>query len=412
MLKKLRRRFICFTMTVVTILLSVVFVLVYHSTHVSLEHRSLQLMGRLWDDFRRHELDSDQPDEVRLPYFILQVDTEGNIASYNSSYFDLPNADYVTEVAQQALASPEKVGILKEQHLRYSRESSSMGVTIIFTDISNEIDTLRGLVTNCVFIGFLCLLVFLALSFLLAWWNTKPVEEAWIQQKQFVADASHELKTPLTVILTNAELLQTPQLRPETRNQCASNVLTMARQMRGLVESLLELARVDNGTLKTHFVEVELGQLVQDSALPFEPVFFEQGIGLSLKTVDGIYVNGSESHLRQVLEILLDNAQKYASEHGQVKVRLVRQGGHCLLSVSNPGNPIAKEDLENIFKRFYRVDKARNMNHSYGLGLPIARGILQVHGGKIWAESEGGINTFYVQLPCLNPGKDKLYAPQ
>lgn len=412
MLKKLRRQFICFTMIVVTVLLCVVFSLVYQSTKASLEHRSLQLMERLKDDHRSPGLNHGKPEEIQLPCFILQVDAEGNIEPICNGYFDLTDTDYVHALAQEALASPGKIGILTERQLRYFRDADPNGIIIVFADISGETATLRGLVTSCAFIGLLCLLVFFGLSFLLAWWSTKPVEEAWTQQKQFVADASHELKTPLTVILTNAELLQTPQLSPEARNQCASNVLTMSRQMRGLVESLLELARVDNGTLKTHFVEVELGQLVQDSVLPFEPVFFEQGMHLSVRTEDGIYVSGSESHLRQVLEILLDNAQKYASEHGQIEVRLTRQGGHCLLSVSNPGNPIAKEDLENIFKRFYRVDKARSMNHSYGLGLPIARGILQVHGGKIWAESDDGINTFYVQLPCIVPGKDKSATPQ
>ncbi len=407
MLKKLRRQFVCFTMIVVTVLLCVVFGLVYHSTKVSLEHHSLQLMGQLRDDFRHPELYPDHHNKIQLPYFILQIDLEGNIDTYASSYSEPADADFFHKVAQEALASPKKVGILNEHHLRFSRESGPSGITIVFADISSEQATLRGLTTNCVFIGIVCLLAFLGLSFLLAWWGTKPVEEAWSQQKQFVADASHELKTPLTVILTNAELLQTPQLSPDARNQCASNILTMTHQMRGLVENLLELARVDNGTLKTHFVEVELGQLVQDSVLPFEPVYFERNLKLSVHTEDGIFVSGSENHLRQVLEILLDNAQKYSSDCGSVGIRLTRQGGHCLLSVSNPGDPISKENLENIFKRFYRVDKARSMNHSYGLGLPIARGILQVHGGKIWAESEGGINTFYVQLPCLNPGKDK-----
>ena len=98
-------------------------------------------------------------------------------------------------------------------------------------------------------------------------------------------------------------------------------------------------------------------------------------------------------------DILLDNAAKYAASNSTVRVTLRRQGSHCLLSVASAGDAISKEDLKNIFKRFYRMDKARSMNHSYGLGLSIADSIVSKHGGKIWAESADGVNTFFVQLP-------------
>jgi signal transduction histidine kinase len=111
-------------------------------------------------------------------------------------------------------------------------------------------------------------------------------------------------------------------------------------------------------------------------------------------------VKGSASHLRQVVDILLDNARKYSTPQGEVSVELKRQGGHCLLSVSSPGEPISQADLKNIFKRFYRVDQARAMDHSYGLGLSIAQGIVDAHRGRIWAQSGQGRNIFFVQLPA------------
>lgn len=400
MLKKLRLQFICFTMVIVTALLSIVFGLIYHFTRQNLERQSLQMMERIRGDAYRPGLNKNRNDEVQLPYFILYVDLGGNIRSISSGYFDLSDTAYVEELAGTVLNAREPIGVLKDYDLRYSRQLSPMGTSIIFADVSSELAVLRDLVTTCVFVGLICQLIFLGIAFLLARWAIKPVEDAWARQKQFVADASHELKTPLTVILTNAELLQTPQLSPESRSQFTENILTMSHQMRGLVESLLELARVDNGTLKTHFTQLDLSRLVQDAILPFEPLYFEQGMTLQLQVEDRIFVMGSESHLRQVLEILLDNARKYASPNARVEVRLERQTSHCLLSVSDPGDPIAKDDLENIFKRFYRVNKARRMNHSYGLGLPIAQGIVGAHQGKIWAESAGGKNTFRVQLPC------------
>ena len=275
------------------------------------------------------------------------------------------------------------------------------GEAMVFVDISSEIATMENLVKTCVFIGIISFSVFLGLSFWLARWAVKPVETAWNQQRQFVADASHELKTPLTVIMTNAELLQSPEYTDADRRRFSDSILTMSHQMRGLVESLLELARVDNGAAKMVFSEFDFSEQVSDGLLPFEPVYFEKELLLESEIEEGLKVKGSQAHLRQVLDILLDNAAKYASPQGTVTVKLKRQGSHCLLSVANPGEQISKEDLKNIFKRFYRIDKVRSMNHSYGLGLSIADSIVKEHGGRIWAESAEGINTFFVQLTAV-----------
>ncbi|MBQ8935696.1 MAG: sensor histidine kinase, partial [Oscillospiraceae bacterium] len=161
--------------------------------------------------------------------------------------------------------------------------------------------------------------------------------------------------------------------------------------------------RVDNGTAKMAFRNLDLSALVSDALLPFEPVFFEKGLMLGSEIAEGISVSGSESHLKQIVDILLDNAQKYASEGAHVTVTLKRQDkSHCMLTVANEGEPIAPADLKKIFQRFYRVDKARSMNHSYGLGLSIAQSIAEQHGGKIWAESENGVNSFFVRLGTIN----------
>ena len=145
-----------------------------------------------------------------------------------------------------------------------------------------------------------------------------------------------------------------------------------------------------------------MSRLVEDCILGFEPVYFEAGRELVCQIDPGIWVLGSESHLRQVVDILLDNALKYSTPNGMVSVDLASTGRNCVLSVASPGEPIPKEDLKNIFKRFYRADKARAMNGSYGLGLSIAEAIVAAHKGKIWAESKNGYNIFYVQIPTNN----------
>ena len=169
--------------------------------------------------------------------------------------------------------------------------------------------------------------------------------------------------------------------------------------MRSLVENMLEMARVDNGTAKMQVGAVDFSELVCDAVLSFQLLYEEKGMELACAVPEGVALQGSEQHLYQVMDVLLDNALKYSTPEGTVRVELSEGGKHCLLSVASPGEPISGEDLKNIFKRFYRADKARTRNGSYGLGLSIAESIVQAHRGKIWAESANGYNTFLIQLP-------------
>ena len=171
----------------------------------------------------------------------------------------------------------------------------------------------------------------------------------------------------------------------------------MATRMRTLVESLLELARVDNGAVRAAFEDTDLSALVEEELLPFEPVYFERGRELDYSVEPDLHIAGSPRHLRQVVSILLDNAVNHAPEGSAVRLYLRRQGGTAQLTVTNPGD-LSREDCRNIFLRFYRVDAARS-GGGYGLGLPIAQGIIRDHGGKIWAESRDDTVTLTVRIP-------------
>ena len=399
MLKRLRLKFVCILMSIVTILMCVIFGLVIRFTALSLEAQSLQMMQAIADDPFSLGSPKEESADIRLPFFTVQISRQGKLIATSGGYYDLSDEAAILEITMAAVQSEEPSGVLEAYSLRYSKSSGPGGQRIVFADISSERATMTNLVRNCVGIGALCFLAFLGVSLLLARWAVKPVDQAWKQQRQFVADASHELKTPLTVIMTNAELLQDPGYDDASRQQFSASILTMSRQMRGLVEGLLELARVDNGAVKTSFTELDLSALAADCTLPFEPLYFESGLTLSTAIEQGILVKGSPSHLHQVLDILLDNAMKYSAAGGEVRLKLKKQGSHCVLSVASPGEAISHEDLKNIFKRFYRIDPARSRNGSYGLGLSIAQSIVEEHRGRIWAESENGVNTFFVQLP-------------
>lgn len=403
MLKKLRLKFILINMTIVSIMLGVIFGLLYVSTSRNLERESIQMMQSLAltpMPMMPPSPDGPMPD-VRLPYFSVQFNHEGEITAISGGFFDLSNEGYLREVVSAAQKSPLQTSVLKDYHLRYFRSETPAGQRILFADITSEQATLRGLIKTCAMVGVLAFLAFLAISILLSHWAVKPVEKAWEKQKQFVADASHELKTPLTVIMTDAELLHAPDCPETDRVPLSGSILTMASQMRGLVENLLNLARLDNSSIKEEFCNVSFSEIVSETIMLFEPVFFENGLSLRCEIEPDIQLYGSSTHLKQIVSILLDNAGKYASPGGEAVVRLSRcSQKKCRLEVSNQGEPINRNDLKHLFERFYRADKARSMNHSYGLGLSIALSIAEEHQGKIRAVSENGFNRFYVELPC------------
>ncbi len=401
MLKKLRVKLICVLMSVITVVLCATIGLIVFSTRNNLQAESLRILQTVSAPGFLLEPAFGKADQLNTPFFILQQVRAGEVVAYGTGLYGLSDEDSMQDIWKQATNLPADSGVLHDYNLRYLRQSAPDGVRIAFVDISGEQAAMRTLVRNCCILGVVALAVFFFLSMLLAKWMVKPVEEAWKNQQQFVADASHELKTPLTVILTNAELLQNPQYAPEEKQQFSGNILTMGRQMRGLVEGLLTLARVENGSAKTVFAPVDLSRLITDSVLPFEALFYEHGLQILSFLDSGIAVMGDASKLQQVLDILLDNAMKYSHPSSEVILHLHAQAHSCTLSVINEGPPISPADLKRIFHRFYRVDPARQMNQSYGLGLSIAERIVQEHNGKIWAESSGGTNRFHVQLPLL-----------
>lgn len=404
MLKKLRIKFICMLMVVITIMLCFIFGLVIHFTRLAMESQSIQMMQNIASNpfALRLSENSGGEQQVQLPFFVVAIGKRGELEVSGNSFYDLSDEDTVLGITLLALDAEDQVGVLSDYGLRYLKTNSPMGQRIVFADMSSEKAAIASLSKSCAFVGSLSLLAFLGISILLAHWAVKPVDQAWKQQKQFVADASHELKTPLTVILTNAELLQYPDYDETMKAQFVQSILSMSHKMRELVESLLELARIDNGTVKECLEKVNFSELLSDEAEAFDALFFEKGRDLSLSIQPDIFVRGSDPHLRQLLGILLDNALKYSTLDGDITVSLSRHGRHCTMGVANPGPEISREDLRNIFKRFYRVDQARGLNGSYGLGLSIAQSIVGVHKGKIWAESKKGINTFYVQLPVIS----------
>lgn len=203
MIKRLRIKFVIINMTIVTIMLCVIFGMVLHFTSVSMERESIEMMQAVAVDPLQLGSPGKGVPGVRLPYFALQLGAGGELLASGGGYYDLTDQILLDELI--ALSSTQKSGVLSEYGLRFIRVVTPTTQCIVFTDISSEVNTINNLLQNCILIGAASFIVFLIISILLARWAVKPVETAWEQQRQFVADASHELKTPLTVILSNAQ---------------------------------------------------------------------------------------------------------------------------------------------------------------------------------------------------------------
>ena len=402
MLKKLRIKFVAVIMSIVTVLFVVIIGLVLHLTMQNMKRESVQMMRGM--AFRPmmpaplHKPDN-MPDHIRLPYFTVRISDSGEITAFDGEYYDLTDQELLKKLVNAVQEESKETGVLSEYDLRFMKADNGRMNAIVFADISSEKAMIRGLIRNAVMIGLIGYIIFFMISLMLAKWVTKPVEKSWNEQKQFIADASHELKTPLTIIMTNAEMLSDKTCSPTDTDGFSRNILSTSKRMRGLVESLLELARLDNNKTQLQFSQIDLSKLISDSILPFEPLFYENDMELYADIDTDIIVQGNKDKLRQVVNILLDNALKYSDPADKITVKLKRRCSECILSVSGLGTPLTKAECENIFKRFYRVDQARNDGQSYGLGLSIANSIIKAHNGKIWAESEHGYNTFNVSVP-------------
>ena len=334
--------------------------------------------------------------EARVPCFVAEVLPSGTVRVSGSNYYDLQDEDTLLPLVTAALSADADSGVLAAQHMRYFRLEGALAVRIAFMDSTFEQATLRSLVRVCLLIGAAALLVLFGLSWLLSGFVTRPVARTWQNQQQFLSDASHELKTPLTVILSSADLLKT-SAQPEQR-QYVDNISVESRRMKALVEDMLTLSRTESGRAAP-FEPLDLSDLVTDAALRFEPVAFEAGHPLQYDIQNGASLSGDRQQLDQLLEILLDNAVKYAAKDAPIRLTLDISGKNAVLAVENPGDPIPPDKLPHLFDRFYRVDDARTGAGGFGLGLAIAQQIVRRHKGTIAAASGARATRFTVTLP-------------
>ena len=411
MIRKLQLKFVAICMVLVTAVLSVVFGAVYMAMGQNIEALSRQVLQRVIDETATSS-DMSRPDisiniggdKVLLPYFtvVVQEQWDGTyVATVTAgTYANLNNTEELQDILTDCLSQNQAEGVVREYGLRYLRQDNRLFgyKNIAFVDMSMEQATLQKMMYSYLQIALAALLLLLGVSVVLSRWATRPVEKAWRQQRQFLSDASHELKTPLTVILSNAELLDSAHL-DERPARWTDNIRSEAGRMKSLVEEMLTLARADNAVRTAVLEEVSLTDVAADCALSFEPVAFEAGKPLEEYLAEDVAVLGDREKLRQVIAILLDNAVKYGAAGGTIALTLQKTDRQARLTVANPGAPIPQEQLSRLFERFYRADASRGEQSGFGLGLPIASTIAAEHKGTLRAESDAVSTRFTLTLP-------------
>lgn len=419
MIKKLKRKFILIVMTLVGLVLAGVLGMSLYSTYVNQQNLINEALDRNLEGSidsvpvigAQHE-PGDGKQHGNMLALGIEISSEGVVLQTSDAPVNI-NTSVLKHVIKLVLKSNESQGTIRKNHVSWKSATTATGsIRIALVDTSAVDATFQNTLIRDLEIIVIGLLVLSVITWFLADWALKPVKRAWEQQQRFVADASHELKTPLAVIIANTQILEKDTSIPASSKRWIDSTEEESRHMKALVNDLLQLARADESSagitdaLKRD--DVDFSDLVGEAALEFDAVAFERGITIDDDVTEGIHVNGDSEWLERLVKILIDNAVKYADANSTVSVTLSRKGGKggkakgCVLKVNNRGNVISPEDLKHIFDRFYRSDKARSRTDGqggFGLGLAIAKGITEAHGGSIACTStaEAG-TTFTVTL--------------
>lgn len=398
MIKKLKRRFILTSMAVVTLVLLLVCGVLFAGARRVVYADADQMLKRSLMFSLGEKGNGEGRGGGRERAVVLSIDPEtGAIEKKNNGTLENLSDEEQQELAQEAAQGKAP----KHQGVRTSVEKRNGKTYVAVVDTAMEDRLMTAAMKALALFAAGLWLALLLLVWLLSGWAVGPMAKAWDMQRQFVADASHDLKTPLTVILSNSELLK--QRTDVADAPELDRIEAAGRRMKDLVQKMLTLARMEDDPNRGAWETVDLSEMVMESALAFEAAAFEKGLAIDENVESGLAVRGNRAQIQSVLECLLDNACKYAAPGSRVTVSLERAGKKAKLTVHNTGSYIPPEDLPHVFERFYRADKSRTASDSSGLGLAIVQSVAESMQGSVAAEStEAGGTAFTVLLPREN----------
>lgn len=355
-----------------------------------------EVRGGGWDVFLKTGGDNEAFDLGDLEYCIIRK-YQNDSVSIMSNHFPSVSEEKLKKYAQTYHHKWKLTDdFSKITHIsKYKKEYGK-----IFLLISTEtvLRSVSPVIVASIAAAILGIFVLAVITKKMSGWIVRPVEEAMQSEKDFISNASHELKTPLAVIRANIELLE----EEIGGNKRLRYIDTETKRLVSLVNQMLELVRLDAPHTKHTVQNFRVDEALLNVIYPMESVAFEKKIRMEIHVQEGMYLSGNEEQVQSMMSILLDNAISYTPKDGEIMIRAGIHSHKFYLTVSNTGEPIPPQQCEKLFERFYRQDQARESTSNHlGLGLSIAESIVKKHHGKIHAESVGGKNIFYVTLPLM-----------
>lgn len=399
MIKKTQYKFIAITLCAITLVLVLILGILNACVYAAIifsgrenielirERRGFIYSNESVDGYPVHPdfaLDNMKNPEGKIEYMYVRINNNGASSPFiTTNMSDTYTADEIYYLADMLIKSDVKKGIYNS--LLYEVTDDGLYSVVVITDVSADLSLMRSLFRISVVI-IICSLVFVYIfSYYLSRWAVRPVKNALENQRRFISDASHELKTPLTVISANADVLETEI----GVNKWLENIKSQSETMSALVHDLLNLAKMDETCDEPVFSRFDLSSVVLSKTLEFECTAFESGKKFEQNITDGITYNGNEDMIKHLVTILIDNAIKHSDENGIIRVTLTTAGNKKIFQVYNTGNGIKNSEKDKIFNRFYRSDESRSKaTGGYGLGLSIAKSIVEAHKGTITVDGE------------------------
>lgn len=320
----------------------------------------------------------------KVSYMYVRISNNGTGSPFiTTNMSDSYSSDTIYYIAKSLADSGVNDGIHRNMMFEVTRDD--LNTTVVVIDISSDMSLMRSLMLISVIIIAFSIAFVLVFTYFLSKWAIRPVQTAFENQQRFISDASHELKTPLTVISANADVLESEI----GDNKWLNNIKSQSAVMNELVHDLLDLAKLDETSDDMEITEFDLSSIVLSKALEFECTAFESGKTFEQNISENLMYKGNEDSIKHLVSILIDNAIKHSNENGIIRVTLTSNGNRRIFQVYNTGNGIRNEEKDKIFNRFYRSDKSRSRETGgYGLGLSIAKSITDAHNGIITVDGE------------------------
>ncbi|KRN50149.1 signal transduction histidine kinase [Kandleria vitulina DSM 20405] len=379
MINRLRRKFILSAISALLLIVILFVGILDGLNYLQMDRKQVRTLNIL-EKYYKDEMSAVDNSEIPYAsrYFVVVYDNEGQLVEINTARVRTIVNNKAEQYGLKAYHSKKKRDFIG--HYRYTKSKRGDSTYIIFLDVENSLEDFFDIVNLSIIFVVLGVVLFIFLIVILSGKVIKPFVDNYENQRNFIADAGHDLKTPITVIEADAEVLK---MKFGDDNEFLNDIFLQSSRLKQLTEDLIYLSKLDENP-DYEMIEFPLSDVITEICQSFESVAKTQKKEMTITIEPHLSFKGNQKNMERLVNILLDNAVKYSSDHGKIDVSLERQKKFIVLTVYNTVDHISKEELPKLFDRFYRSDQSRNSETGgYGIGLSVAKSVVEAHKGKI-----------------------------